>query len=75
MDEIFVRTWTLPEWLCKKYFDKKDFVSVEDLIRKIEDLDSDLEETREELKDFRQEVEDNYKFVGQAEQIGYNENW
>lgn len=75
MDEIFVRTLTLPQWLCDKYFKNQDFVSIDKLISIIEDLDSDLESLKEEFEDYKQEVNDNYKFVGQAEQIGYNENW
>lgn len=75
MDEIFMRTATLPQWLCEKYFNSKDFVSVEDLVGIIEDLDNDLEYEKEEFEEFKQDVEDNYKFVGQGEQIDYNENW
>jgi len=75
MDEVFIRTWTLPEWLEKKYFKEKDFYSVEELISLIEDLDSELEHTKEELEDFKSEVADNYKYVGMKEQVGYNEQW
>ena len=75
MDEIFMRTITLPQWLCEKYFNNKNFVSIEDLVGIIEDLDNDLEYTKEKLEDFKQDVEDNYKFVGQGEQIGWDEKW
>lgn len=75
MDEVYIRTLTLPQWLCDKYFENQDFVSIDKLINIIEDLDSDLEYAREKLDEFKQEVNDNYKFVGQAEQIGYDENW
>ena len=70
MDEVFIRTWTLPEWLGKKYFKDKEFYSIDELIVIIEDLDSELEHTKEEFEDFKQEVEDNYRFVGMAEQVG-----
>ena len=33
MDEIFINTYNLPEWLVKKYFNEKDFYSIEELIR------------------------------------------
>ena len=43
MDEVFIRTWTLPEWLVKKYFKDKDFYSIDELIAIIEDLSDDYE--------------------------------
>jgi hypothetical protein len=73
MDEVFIRTWTLPEWLCNKYFKNIDYVSIEDLISIIEDLDSDKERLEEELDDLRQDIKDNYKYIGMREAIGYDE--
>lgn len=69
MDEVFIRTWTLPEWLGKKYFKGKDFYSIDELISLIEDLDSELDHVKEEFEDFKSDVEDNYKFVGMEEQV------
>lgn len=73
MDEVFIRTWTLPEWLCKKYFQTQDFVSVEDLICIIEDLDSDLENLKEEYEDFKNDVEDNYRPISPEEMYGIDD--
>ena len=70
MEEIFVRTWTLPEWLCKKYFKNVDYVSVEDLIAIIEDLDSDKERLEEELEDLKNDLEENYKPISSEEMYG-----
>ena len=75
MEEVFIRTWTLPEWLCRKYFKTQDFVSIEDLISIIEDLDSDLENLKEKYEDFKRDVEDNYKIINTREAVGYDENW
>lgn len=66
MDEIFMRTWTLPEWLAKKYFKEKDYYSIDELIAIIEDLDAELEHIQEEFEDFKQEVEDNYRYAPQT---------
>ena len=73
MDEIFMRTWTLPKYIGEKYFKEKDYYSIDELIAIIEDLDDKLEEIKEEYKDFKQDVEDNYKRMTTREQIGYDE--
>ena len=65
MSEVIITIGTLPEWLIEKYFNEKDYYSLEELIAIIEDLDADVERLEEELKDFRQDMADNYKFVGQ----------
>jgi len=61
MDEVFLRTITLPTWLVEKHFKNEDYVSVEDLIAKVEDLDSDLESLQEEFEDYKEYVQENYK--------------
>ncbi len=66
MDEVFIRTWTLPEWLAKKYFKEKDFYSIDELIAIIEDLDAELENLQEKYDDFKIEVEENYKYSPQT---------
>ena len=69
MDEVFIRTWTLPNWLEEKYFKDKDYYSIDELISIIEDLDAELEHTKDEFEDFKNDVEDNYRFVGMEEQV------
>lgn len=60
MDEVFIRTLTLPEWLERKYFKDKDFYSVDELISIIEDLDADVEKLQDELKELHNDIEENY---------------
>lgn len=74
MDEIFMRTWTLPEWLAKKHFKEKDYYSIDELIAIIEDLDGELEQVKEEYEDFKRDVEDNYKRISVAEQVGIDDS-
>ena len=75
MDDILIRTDGLPQWLTERYFKNTDLISIETLIGTLEDVSDDLKQLQEEFEDFKQEVNDNYKFVGQAEQVGYNEQW
>jgi len=75
MDRIYIDKYDLPDSVRLKYFDGVDRISIEDLIYTIDELYSELEKLQEDFDDYKQEVNDNYKFVGQAEQIGYNENW
>ena len=73
MDEVFIRTWTLPEWLAKKYFKEKDFYSIDELIGIIEDLDADVENLEEKLKDLENDIQDNYRPIPYAEQVGISD--
>lgn len=75
MEEVYIKTFTLPEWLVRKHLRMKDFISVEELIEIIEDLDGEVELLKEELDDLKQNINDNYKFVGTREAVGYNEDW
>lgn len=61
--------------LLKKYFKNQDLVSIEDLIVLIDDLSYDISKMQEEYQDLLDNVRDNYKFIGQREAVGYNENW
>ena len=75
MNDIYIRTNILPSWLDKKYFNGTDLAKLEDLIEIIEDLDSQVDILQEELDDLKEDIRDNYKFIGQREAVGYNENW
>ena len=76
MDKTYILSKDLrPCYIKEKYFNDKDFYSIDELIGIIEDLDDKLEHLQEEYDDFKKQVEDNYKPLSQAELIGWNENW
>jgi hypothetical protein len=75
MNEVYIRTWVLPEWLKEKYFKNQAFYSIDELIGIIEDLDADVERLEEELEDFKRDRDDNYKLMTTEEQIGWSHNW
>ena len=75
MNEIYIKTEDLPRSIANQCFGYKDIITLEELITEFEDKLYELNGLEDEYNNFKQEVEDNYKFVGQAEQIGYNENW
>ena len=73
MDNIFIKTNQLPNWIDSRYFRGTDLASIEDLISIIEDLKDDYDILEEKYKDLEQDVHDNYKFIEQKDQIGYDE--
>lgn len=75
MENIFIKVDEIPRNLVDEYFRDKDIVSIDDLIATLDDVDWKLKDLQDDFENFKEEVNDNYKFVGQAEQIGYNENW
>lgn len=76
MDEVYIRTDDLAKWVKEDYFNNKDFITLDEFYKIFEELSADYDKLKEEFDDYKQEVNDNYKFVGQAEQIGYDErNW
>ena len=74
MDETFIRTLTLPEWLVKKYFKDKDFYSIDELIGIIEDLDSDVERLEEKVKDLEYDIQENYRPIPYSEMVGISDS-
>lgn len=73
MENIFIKADEIPRNLVDEYFRDKDVVSIDDLIATLDDVDWKLKDLQDDFENFKEEVNDNYKFVGQAEQIGYDE--
>ena len=53
----------------KKEFDKKDIISLEELLSSYEDKLLDIARLEEELQHLKQNVEDNYRQIKMEEQI------
>ena len=73
MDEVYIKTSTLPQWLDQKYFLGQDLVSLEDLISLIEDLDAEVERLEEIIDEINQDIKDNYRFIPMGEQVGISD--
>ena len=73
MDNIYIKTNELPNWIDEKYFRGTDLASIEDLIGIIEELKDDLDYLQEAYDNYEQYVKDNYKFIDTREAIGYDE--
>ena len=66
MDEVYIRTQDMARWVAERYFDNRDFVTLEDFYRAFEQLSDDYDRLREEFEDFKAEVEENYKYTPQT---------
>lgn len=73
MNDVLIRTKVLPHWIDDKYFKGTDLATVEDLIGVIEDIKDDRDFLQDEYDNYKQYVKDNYKYMEQKEQIGYDE--
>lgn len=69
MDGVYIKTDYLTEWMKKKYFSNKEFVSIDDLIGLIEDLDGDIEV----LKETKERLEQDYIDLQNKEWYGFKE--
>lgn len=52
MENVYIKVADLNEWVAK-YFERKDLITIEDLISVIEDLDHEVEVLKEEIEDIK----------------------
>ena len=57
MDEVYIKIKDLNNWVAK-YFERKDIITIGDLISIIEDLDGEIERLNERIEDL--ENKDDY---------------
>jgi len=75
MDEVYLRTEDMAKWVVEKYFENRDFITLDEFYRAFEELSADYDMLKEEYEDFKKDVNDNYKFMPIEEQIDYSERW
>lgn len=73
MGNVYILKNDLNTWISK-YFEKKDLISIDDLIGVIEDLDGEIEYLKEKIEDMEQDIQDNYKPIGPYEMYGVSEH-
>ena len=73
MERVYIDIRKENQWI-RKYFNNKDFISVDDLLDVIENLDSEVECLKEQIEDIKQDRDDNYRPIPYSEQICVDEN-
>lgn len=69
MADLYIKTNDLYKWL-RKYFPKKDLITIDELINLIDTLDGEVEHLKEQLEDVIQDRDDNWRRLRTEEQIG-----
>lgn len=72
MNDVYIRKEDLGKWIAK-YFERKDLISIDDLICCIEDLDSEIDNLKYKIEELEQDIEENYRPISKAEQYDVNE--
>lgn len=58
MDEVYIRTEDMALWVVDKYFENRDFITLDEFYRAFEDLSCDYEILEEKIQDLKNEDED-----------------
>lgn len=60
MDEVYIRTQDMAKWVAEKYFNNKDFITLDEFYRAFEELSSDYEILEEHYEFLKNEDEQYY---------------
>ena len=60
MDEVYIRTQDMAKWVAEKYFNNKDFITLDEFYRAFEELSSDYEILEEHYEFLKNEDEQDY---------------
>ena len=58
MDEVYIRTEDMASWVVEKYFENKDFITLDEFYRAFEDLSCDYDMLEEKIEDLKNDDED-----------------
>lgn len=62
MDEVYIRTEDMASWVVERYFDNRDFITLEDFYRAFEQLSDDYDRLQEDYE------------ITTSSSIGYDEH-
>ena len=62
MDEVYIRTEDMASWVAEKYFNNKDFITLDEFYRAFEELSDDYDRLQEEHE------------IATSTSIGYDEH-
>lgn len=60
MDEVYIRTQDMTRWVAERYFNNKDFITLDEFYRAFEELSCDYENLEEEIQNLKNEDEEHY---------------
>ena len=50
MDEVYIRTQDMARWVAEKYFNNKDFITLDEFYRAFEELSDDYDRLKEDYE-------------------------
>lgn len=71
--KIYIEREYSNEWM-QKYFDGKEYISLEDVFTLLEELNHENEKLKKQIEDIKQDIEDNYKPISKYQQYGISED-
>ena len=63
MNEVYIDMRNQNEWISK-YFEGKDYASIDDLLACIEDLDIEIDNWKYKYKELENDMKENYEYIG-----------
>ena len=73
MENIYIKVEEIPRNLVQQYFNNKDLISIDELIKTLDDVNWELNYIKDEYEEYKTDIEENYKFIDTREAIGYDE--
>ena len=58
MNEVYIRTQDMARWVAEKYFNNKDFITLDEFYRIFEELSDDYDRLKEENEQLEEAILD-----------------